>query len=268
MFSHFTLGTNDIERAKVFYSALMGTLDQPLLSASPEHGYLMFGPEDGRHPHLFVSQPFDDLPATWSNGYHIAFNARDTVVVDRFHAVALAHGGRDEGEPGLRSHYAADYYSAYVRDPDGNKLQAVCYIDGLSAANTGDVVSHITIGLGDLQRERIFYTEVLSALGYVELPEEGDAESVAFGVQGFALPVVYVQPPFDGRPATWGNGTHTAFLAPSRAAVDQFHAAALAQGGACAGPPGPRPHYSEHYYAAYVRDALGNKLQAVCRSQE
>ena len=71
-------------------------------------------------------------------------------------------------------------------------------------------------------------------------------------------------PPFDGRPAERGNGWHCAFLAPSRAAVDAFHTAALGAGGSDEGAPGLRPQYTENYYGAYVRDPDGNKLQAVC----
>ena len=265
MFSHFTLGTNDLGRAESFYTSLMVTLGQSLIDSSAEYGYLMYGPDDNRFPHLFICRPFDRLPASWSNGFHIAFNVPDTETVDRFHAAALAAGGIDEGAPGLRPDYAPDYYGAYVRDPDGNKLQAVCYKKGRRVGPTGDILSHITVGSADLARERAFYEAVLAPLGIVELPEESDPESSGYGIAGFELPVLYVHPPFDGRPATWGNGTHVAFAAPSRQAVDQFHAAALAQGGTCEGPPGPRPHYSANYYGAYVRDHVGNKLQAVCR---
>lgn len=268
MFSHFTLGTNDLPRAEDFYSALMATLGQTLVDSSSEYGYLMFAPPERRHPHLFICRPFNNLPATWSNGYHIAFNTPDARTVDLFHETALGKGGYDEGQPGLRPQYAKDYYGAYVRDPDGNKLQAVCYTGGRRAASSGDIISHITIGHTDIERERTFYLAVLGTLGITELPEEGDAMSAGFGLAGFQLPVVYVQPTFDGRPATWGNGTHTAFAAPSRNSVDRFHAAALAHGGTCDGPPGLRPHYSEHYYGAYVRDAVGNKLQAVCREPQ
>ncbi|MGI9464087.1 MAG: VOC family protein [Aestuariivirgaceae bacterium] len=265
MFSHFTLGSNDLHRAGEFHAPVMETLGQSLVAESLPGDYLMFAPAEQRRPHLFVCRPFDGLPATWSNGYHIAFNAPDEETVDRFHAAALAHGGLDDGAPGLRPEYAPDYYGAYVRDPDGNKLQAVCYTSGRRAGRTGDIISHITIGHGDLERERAFYSAALAPLGITELPEEGDEVSAGFGLAGFELPVVYIQPPFDGRPATRGNGTHTAFAAPSREAVAKFHTAALAHGGTCDGPPGPRPHHSENYYAAYVLDQVGNKLQAVCR---
>lgn len=265
MFSHFTLGTNDLDRALSFYNGVMSPLGQVLVYEDIDVGYLMYAPPDRSYPHLFICRPVDGLPATWSNGFHIAYNAPDTSTVDRFFDAAVSRGGYNEGEPGYRTQYEADYYGAYVRDPDGNKLQAVCYSEGLRTGVTGEVVSHITIGLADLERERAFYSTVLGELGIVELPEEADDESSGYGLAGFQLPVVYVQPTFDGRPATWGNGTHTAFRAESREAVNRFHATALKNGGTCDGPPGPRPQYSPHYYGAYIRDPVGNKLQAVCR---
>ena len=71
-------------------------------------------------------KPFDGETASTGNGVHAAFVAIRQADVDAFHAAALAAGGTDEGVPGLRPHYHADYYAAYARDPDGNKIQAVC----------------------------------------------------------------------------------------------------------------------------------------------
>ncbi len=123
MFSHITLGTNDIDRARRFYEPVMAALgiEQPF--ALP--GSIVFGAMIG--PKLFIVSPFDGAAASHGNGTHAAFLASDHAMVDRFHAAALAHGGSDEGAPGLRPHYHANYYGAYVRDPDGNKLQAVCH---------------------------------------------------------------------------------------------------------------------------------------------
>ena len=265
MFSHFTFGTNDMAQSEAFYSVVGPTLGLPDVKVDDDEGYLRIGRENGTYPFLGVGHPFDGLPATWSNGFHIAFNVPNEETVDRFHETALAHGGYDDGAPGLRTIYNPDYYAAYVRDPDGNKLQAVCYLNGRRVGPTGDVISHITIGYGDLERERTFYKAVLAPLHVVDIPEEGDATCAGFGYPRYRLPIVYVQKPFDGRPASFGNGTHVAFKAESRDAVDRFHAAALAHGGLCEGKPGLRPHYSANYYAAYVRDRVGNKLQAVCR---
>lgn len=71
--------------------------------------------------------------------------------------------------------------------------------------------------------------------------------------------------PFDGKPATTGNGAMTAFLAPSQAAVDTAYAAGMASHGHCEGAPGPRPHYGAGYYGAYLRDPDGNKVHIAFR---
>jgi catechol 2,3-dioxygenase-like lactoylglutathione lyase family enzyme len=81
-------------------------------------------------------------------------------------------------------------------------------------------------------------------------------------------PQFFVCTPYDERPASVGNGTHIALLAPSRAAVDAFHRTAIEAGGTDEGAPGPRPQYHEHYYGAYIRDLDGNKLQACCHEPE
>ncbi|MGJ3648919.1 VOC family protein [Sphingomonas sp. GlSt437] len=122
--------------------------------------------------------------------------------------------------------------------------------------------SHITLGTSDFARSRRFYEPVMAALGLTEPFKMDDA--IVFGT--LTGPKLFVVAPFDGGAPSPGNGPHAALLAPDRAAVDAFHAAALAYGGSCEGPPGPRPQYHAHYYAAYVRDPDGNKLQAVCHS--
>ena len=123
MFSHVTLGTNDWEKVKPFWFAVMEALDVPLFFEHADG--VCFGTETG--PKTFVGPTFNGEPATNGNGTHIAFLSRSRAKVDAFYAAALAHGGSDEGEPGLRPHYHPNYYGAYVRDPDGNKLQAVCH---------------------------------------------------------------------------------------------------------------------------------------------
>ena len=123
MFSHITLGSNDIDRARRFYEPVMATLGLSEPFAMP--GGMVFGTLAGAK--LFIGPPFDRGVASHGNGQHAALLAPDRAAVDAFHAAALAHGGICEGAPGLRPHYHAHYYAAYVRDPDGNKLQAVCH---------------------------------------------------------------------------------------------------------------------------------------------
>lgn len=123
MFSHVTLGTNDWQRARPFWIAVMKALAHPVMFEREEG--IAFGSPTG--PKTFVGPPYDREAAQPGNGVHIAYLVPDRATVDAFHAAALAHGGSDEGPPGLRLQYHPNYYGAYVRDPDGNKLQAVCH---------------------------------------------------------------------------------------------------------------------------------------------
>ena len=125
------------------------------------------------------------------------------------------------------------------------------------------MISHLTLGSNDLTAARRFYDAVLAPLGLKCVYEMDGA--FAFSKSRNSAPWLWIMTPFDGGPASVGNGTHVAFAAKTRAAVDAFHEAALAAGGSDEGAPGPRPQYHEHYYGAYVRDPDGNKLQAVCR---
>lgn len=123
MYSHVTLGTNDFEKAEKFYDAVMGALGHPVMFKAS--GVLSYGTPTGEK--LFILKPFDQKEARPGNGVHAAFKVESRATVDAFHAAALANGGSDEGPPGLRPHYHPNYYGAYVRDPDGNKIQAVCH---------------------------------------------------------------------------------------------------------------------------------------------
>jgi len=123
IFSHVTLGTNDWARAKPFWDAVAKTLDWPLFDASDDGA--AYGNPAGQI--IFIGPAYDEKPASAGNGTHIAFIAKRRADVDAFYNAAMANGGKDEGKPGLRPHYHANYYGAYVRDPDGNKLQAVCH---------------------------------------------------------------------------------------------------------------------------------------------
>lgn len=123
--------------------------------------------------------------------------------------------------------------------------------------------SYVALGTSDIARARRFYDAALAPLGHSRIPDYGDPRSNAWGTDDPG-PHLWVARPFDGNPASVGNGTMVSFLAPSRGAVDAFHAAALAHGGRDEGAPGLRPQYGPHFYAAYVRDPDGNKLNAVC----
>ncbi|MEP7245038.1 MAG: VOC family protein [Gammaproteobacteria bacterium] len=120
------------------------------------------------------------------------------------------------------------------------------------------MVHHVSLGTNSLERARAFYEPVLKVLGL--RIQAIDAESLDFGTDHICFSL---ETPVNGAPATVGNGVHVAFAAPDRAAVDAFYKTALQLGGKDAGPPGPRPQYSPHYYGAFVLDPDGNKIEAV-----
>ncbi len=127
MFSYVSLGTRDQASAVVFYDAVLAPLGHARIKDyDPDDGSAAWGTDDPG-PHLWVTQPFDGNLATVGNGTMVSFLAETRTAVDAFHAAALAHGGHDEGGPRLRPQYGPHFYAAYVRDPDGNKLNAVCY---------------------------------------------------------------------------------------------------------------------------------------------
>ena len=121
------------------------------------------------------------------------------------------------------------------------------------------LIDHLSVGVADLAEARAFYDPVLATLDCGCL-----AENARFAAYGRDKVAFLVMPPFNKDPAGAGNGTHICFAAPSRAAVDAFHAAGLLAGGTDEGAPGPRPAYpTPDAYAAYVRDPFGNKLEAI-----
>lgn len=123
MFSHVTIGSSDPDKAAAFYDAVLATLG--IVPFFKMEGTLSYGTATG--PKVFILKPFNGAAHVPGNGGHVAFLAPDRAAVDAFHAKALELGGSDEGAPGLRPHYHPNYYGAYVRDPEGNKLQAVCH---------------------------------------------------------------------------------------------------------------------------------------------
>lgn len=127
MFSHVTVGTNDYAAAKAFYDAVLPALGLQCIHASAEEGAAGWAVDPDRAPHFWIVRPFDGGTASVGNGITVAFEAKRRAEVDAFHAAGLAAGGKDEGAPGLRPHYHPDYYGAYLRDLDGNKLCIVCH---------------------------------------------------------------------------------------------------------------------------------------------
>ena len=122
MIHHVSIGTNDVERARAFYEPLMSLIGFRILKSSDKAVH--FGSSDIM---FSLETPINGLRAAPGNGVHIAFQAPDRQTVRRFHETAIANGATDEGAPGIRENYNANYYGAFVRDLDGNKIEAVTF---------------------------------------------------------------------------------------------------------------------------------------------
>ncbi len=131
MIDHAGINVADWNRAKAFYDAAMAPLGAKLLMMVPiEHtGGVHVGGYGRDKPDFWLHEKAETGP-----GRHYAFSARSRAEVDAFHKAALAAGGRDNGAPGPRPHYHPGYYGAFVLDPDGNNVEAVCHAPEGSAA--------------------------------------------------------------------------------------------------------------------------------------
>lgn len=125
------------------------------------------------------------------------------------------------------------------------------------------VLHHISLGVTNLERSAAFYDATLSALGYVRVWADGTAVGYGHPGGGDKL-AIKLRSKGEVVP---GLGFHLALSAPSRDAVVRFHQAALRNGGADDGAPGPRPHYGESYYAAFVVDPDGHRIEAVANAR-
>ena len=127
MLSHVTIGTNDFPKARAFYMAVTEALGFRVLFENAQPAFITFSDQEKSRPWVFLTSPENGKPQTVGNGQMNAFLAPDRKSVDAGFAAAMANGGTSEGDPGLRLHYHPDFYAAYVRDPDGNKLCFVCH---------------------------------------------------------------------------------------------------------------------------------------------
>ncbi len=120
---------------------------------------------------------------------------------------------------------------------------------------------YLTLGTNDLEAATRFYDPVMATIGLHR--QRTETEEIGYATPADTRCRLWITLPFDQQRATSGNGSMPAFDAPSRAAVDAFHTAAVANGGTDEGAPGLRP-YGTSFYACYVRDPDGNKLSAAC----
>ena len=118
MYDHIGLQVNDLDASVRFYAAALEPLGMGLCTR--DNASASFGPRDAPSLYLYAASNTPGAAA------HVALRAPDRAAVRRFHACGLIAGGQDHGAPGLRADYAPTYYAAFLRDPDGNNIEAVC----------------------------------------------------------------------------------------------------------------------------------------------
>ena len=124
MIGYVTLGTNDLDGARSYYDALLGTLGAKRLMQLEENGFTLYG-IDMTTPSIALTTPYNGQPAQPGNGNMIALQMQERAQVDALHAKAIELGGSDEGAPGVRGDEGPmAFYAGYFRDPEGNKLCA------------------------------------------------------------------------------------------------------------------------------------------------
>jgi catechol 2,3-dioxygenase-like lactoylglutathione lyase family enzyme len=124
LIAYVTVGADDLDRAKRFYTAFLPALGYSLDEGPEGLSYVLPVPPGQRpvSPDFYVKPAFDGRPASAGNGTMIAFEVQNQQQVRELHAAALAAGGADEGAPGFRAAYGPHFYVCYLRDPQGNKL--------------------------------------------------------------------------------------------------------------------------------------------------
>ena len=127
LLSHVHVGVSDFDRAFAFYSGVMETLGFVLKFSRPERSWAGWMEQGVARPLFLIGRSFNGEAANPGNGQMVALLAPHRAAVDQAYAWAMENGGTDEGSPGLRPHYHPDYYGAYFRDPDGNKICVCCH---------------------------------------------------------------------------------------------------------------------------------------------
>jgi catechol 2,3-dioxygenase-like lactoylglutathione lyase family enzyme len=128
MISHVYIGITDCDRAFAFYAAVMQELAFAVKFREPEVPWAGWMQSGVARPLFLIGRPYDGCLANPGNGHMVALLAGSRDVVNRCYETAIGHGAVCEGAPGLRPHYHPDYYGAYFRDPDGNKLCVCCHM--------------------------------------------------------------------------------------------------------------------------------------------
>jgi len=235
LFDHVTIRASNREASERFYETVLAPLGIEQ-TYSAEQG--------AEWDDFSLSAASEDQSVT--RRLHIAFTAPSRGHVDEFWRAGTEAGYRDGGFPGLRPEYRDDYYGAFLRDPDGNNVEAVHHAD----VRPG--VDHLWLRVADLPASKRFYEGIAPHAGF-RLKHESPNRAQFVGERA-SFSVVAGDP---------SENVHIAFPVADDAAVDAFHGALTGAGFRDNGPPGERPVYHEGYYAAFVLDPDGNNIELV-----
>jgi catechol 2,3-dioxygenase-like lactoylglutathione lyase family enzyme len=239
MFDHVTIRATDRSASGRFYRTVLGAL-----GVDPSYA----GPEMIEWDDFSIVAADEEHPPT--RHLHVGFVASSREQVDSFWRAGVDAGFEDVGRPGERRQYRADYYGAFLRDPDGNSAEAVNHGD----TRRGGHIDHLWIGVRDLEVTAAFYATIARHTGLREGRRWDEGRQFRGAWATFSLVA-------DGRPAT--EQLHVAFPAPDRQTVDDFYESATSAGYRGNGPPGERPRYHPGYYSAYVFDPDGTNVESV-----
>jgi catechol 2,3-dioxygenase-like lactoylglutathione lyase family enzyme len=241
VFDHVLIRARDLGASERFYRTVLGALDVAPTSSSERlvrfDEFLIVG-ADSEHPP--------------TSALHTGFVAPTREHVDAFWRAGIAAGYEDDGGPGERALYGADYYGAFLRDPDGNSVEALHDDDTRRGGN----IDHLWIGVEDLGAAAAFYQTIARHTGL----RRGRVWDEGVQFQGAWATFSLVH---DGRRRT--EGLHIAFPVPDRQTVREFHQAAVAAGYRDNGGPGERPRYGPDYYGAFVFDPDGTNVESAFR---
>jgi catechol 2,3-dioxygenase-like lactoylglutathione lyase family enzyme len=238
MFDHVTIRVADRSRSERFFDTVLATLGiATSRSASALAEWSDFGIYEAERGHAVTRR------------LHVGFAAPSRQQVDAFWRTGVDAGHPDDGKPGPRPQYRSDYYGGFLRDPDGNSVEAVHH----GALRRGDgIVDHVWIRVADLGAAAAFDRTIADAAGFAVRHEGPDRAT--FGRSSGGSFTLVQGPPTEG--------LHMAFPGDDDA-VHRFFEAAVAAGYRANGEPGERPRYHAGYYAAYVLDPDGNNIEVV-----
>jgi catechol 2,3-dioxygenase-like lactoylglutathione lyase family enzyme len=238
MFDHVTIRVSDRAASERFYDTVLGPLGVDQTYRTPRFT---------EWQNFLVADSDDANPVT--RGLHVGFAAPSREQVDEFWREGTAAGYRDDGPPGPRPEYGSDYYGAFLRDPDGNSVEAVNH----GALNRNGIIDHLWIRVADLAAARCFY-ETIAPHARLSAGDETPDRVQFHGAGGGSFSLVRGQPT---------ENLHMAFPTDDDAAIHRFHEAATGAGYRSNGEPGERPRYHPGYYTAYVLDRDGNNVELV-----